>query len=52
MYGYKGFQKTEGTICNVSIESTDICNIASNLANSNRLIVVKLKKEPKFKGYE
>ena len=43
MHGKGEFAKVKGSICNIPIEATDICNILPRSADSNGLIVVKLK---------
>ena len=45
MHGKGEFSKIKGPVCNVSIESTDIWNILPKPADSNRLIVAKLKRD-------
>ena len=43
--------KIKGSICNIPIESANICNILPRPPDSNGLIVVKLKRELKDRGY-
>ena len=43
--------KIKGSICNIPVESANICNILPRPADSNGLIVVKLKRELKHRGY-
>ena len=50
-YGKREFSKNKGTIFNVPIESTDICNVLPRPADSNGLIVAKLKRDLKYRGY-
>ena len=43
--------KTNGSICNVPIETANVCNILPRLAVSNELILVKLKRDLKYRGH-
>ena len=43
MHGKVEFAKIKGSICNISIVATNICNIFPIPVGSNGLIVVKLK---------
>ena len=45
------FAKIKGSICKFSIEAANICNILPRPADSNRLIVVKLKRDLKILRY-
>ena len=45
------FSKGKGSICNVSIETANVCNILPRLAVSNGLILVKLKRDLKYRGH-
>ena len=45
------FSKTNGSICNVPIETANVCNILPRLAVSNELILVKLKRDLKYRGH-
>ena len=47
----RGISKIKGTIYNVTLVSVDICNVLPRPAGSNGLIVVKLKRNPKYRGY-
>ena len=47
MHGKREFGKIKGSICNIPIETADICDILPRHADSNGLIVVKLKRELK-----
>ena len=47
MHGKREFAKIKGSICNIPIETADICDILPRHADSNGLIVVKLKRELK-----
>ena len=51
MHGKSEFAKIKGSICNIPIEAAKICNIFPRLADSNGLILVKLKRDPKYRGY-
>ena len=43
MHGIGEFAKIKGSICNISIEAANVCNVLPRPAYSNGLIVVKLK---------
>ena len=43
MHGKGEFGKIKGSICNILIETANICNILPRPENSNGLIVAKLK---------
>ena len=45
------FSKIKGSICNIPIEAANICNILPRPAVSNGLIVVKLKRDLKYRGH-
>ena len=45
------FAKIKGIICNIPIETANTCNILPRPADSNGLIVVKLKWDLKYRGY-
>ena len=45
------FSKIKGSICNIPIEASSICNILPRPAVSNELIVVKLKRDLKYRGH-
>ena len=51
MHGKGEFAKTKGSICNIPIETSNICNILPRPADSSGLIAVKLKRDLKYKGY-
>ena len=51
MYGKGNFSKIKGAICNALIESVDICNVISRSADSNGLIIGKLKRDLKYRFY-
>ena len=51
MRGKGEFAKIKGSICNIPIETANICNILSRPVDSNRLILVKLKRDLKYGGY-
>ena len=51
MHGKFEFSKIKGSICNVLIETANVCNILSRPAVSNGLILVKLKSDLKYRGY-
>ena len=44
------FAKIKGIICNIPIETANTCNILPRPADSNGLIVVKLKQDLKVQG--
>ena len=45
------FLKIKGSICNVPIEAANICNLLTRSAVSNKLIVGKLKRDPKCRDH-
>ena len=49
MHGKGEFAKIKGSICNIPIETANICNILPRPADSNGLIVVKLKQDLKYR---
>ena len=51
MHGKGEFSRIKGSICNVPIEATNVCNILPRSAVSNGLIVVKLKRVLKYRGH-
>ena len=51
MHGKGKFAKIKGSICNIPIETANMCNILPRPADSNGLIVVKLKQDLRYRGY-
>ena len=51
MHGKGEFAKINGSICNIPIEAANICKLLLKSADSNRLIVVKLKRDFIHRGY-
>ena len=51
MHGKGEFSKIKGSICNVPIETADVCNILPRPAVANELILVKLKRDLKYRGH-
>ena len=51
MHGKCEFFKIKGNICNIPIEAGNICNISPGPAVFYGLIVVKLKKDPKYRDH-
>ena len=51
MHGKGEFSKIKGTVCNVPVESGNVCKILPRAADSNGLIVVKLKRDLKYRGH-
>ena len=51
MHGKEGFAKFKCSIYNIPIEATNICNILRRPACSNGLVVVRLKRDLKYRGY-
>ena len=51
MRGKGEFAKIKDSICNIPIETANICNILSRPVDSSRLILVKLKRDLKYSGY-
>ena len=50
-HGKGEFCKTKGSIYKVPMEASNLCNILTRSAASNGLIVVKLKRDLKYRGY-
>ena len=50
MHGKGEFPKIKGSICNIPVEAANICNILPRSVVSNGLIVVKLKRDLKYRG--
>ena len=51
MHGKEEFTKIKGSNCNIPIEAANICIILPRLVDSNGLLVVKLKRDLKYRGY-
>ena len=51
MHGKKEFAKIKRTICNVPIETANIYNVLPRPADSNGLILIKLKQNLKYRFY-
>ena len=51
MHGKGEFEKNKGSICSIPTEAANICNAFPRAVDSNKLIVVKLKQNRKYKGY-
>ena len=51
MHGKGEFSKIKGSICNIPIEVANVCNILPRPSVSNGLIVVKLKRDLKYRGH-
>ena len=45
------FQELEGIICNIPIDLADITNVLPHGADSNGLVVVKLKRKLNYLGH-
>ena len=45
------FPKLKGSICNIPIESDDITNVLPLGADSNGLLIVKLKRKLSYRGH-
>ena len=45
------FPKLRGSICNIPIESDNITNVLSRGADSNGLLIVKLKPKSSYRGH-
>ena len=43
--------RLKGSICNILIEAANICNIFPVLTDSNKFVVVRLKRDLKYRGY-
>ena len=46
------FVKIKGSICNTHIEPANICNILPRPADSNKLILLKLKQDLRLSGHK
>ena len=51
MHGKGEFAKIKGSICNVPIETSNICKMLPRPADSNKLILVKLKRDLKYRSH-
>ena len=45
------FSKIKGTIYNVTTASAEVCTVLPRPADSNGLIVIKLKQDLRYRGY-
>ena len=43
MHGKGEFSKVKGNICNIPIETGNVCNELPRPVNNNKLVIVKLK---------
>ena len=51
MHGKGESAKIKSSICNILIEAANICNILPRLPDSTGLILVKQKRDLKYRGY-
>ena len=51
MHGKGEFSKIRGSICNIPIEADSLCNILPRPADSTGVIIVKLKRDLRYRGY-
>ena len=51
MHGKGEFYKNKGSICNIPVEAANISNMLPRPAVSSELIVVKLKRDLKYRGH-
>ena len=51
MHGKGEFSKLKGSIWNIPVEAANISNVLPRPTVSNRLIVVRLKPDPKYRGH-
>ena len=51
MHGKGEFAKINRSVCNIPIEVPNICNIFPRTKDSSGLIVVKLRRDLKYRGY-
>ena len=51
MYGKEKLSKIKETICNVPIELVEISKVLLRPSDSNELIIGKLKRDLKYRGY-
>ena len=45
------FPKVKGAICNVPIDNVDVSNVLPRQADSNGLMIIKLKRKLDYKGH-
>ena len=45
------FAKIKGNICNIPVETDTVRNVLSRPVNNNGLVLVKLKRHVKYRGY-
>ena len=51
VHGKGEFSQIKGSICHIPKETANICNILPKPAVSDRLVVVKLKRDFKYRGH-
>ena len=51
MHGKREFSKIKGKVCNISVETDTPCNVLPGPVNSNGLVLVKLKRHLRCRGY-
>ena len=51
MHGKGEFSKIKESICNIPVEVANVCNFLPRTSVSNGLIVVKLKRDLKYRGH-
>ena len=51
MHGKGKLSKIKESVCNIPIETANICNILPRPAVSNGLVIVKLKRDLKYKNH-
>ena len=51
MHGKGEFSKIKGSICNIPVEAGGVCKVLPRAADSNGLIIVKLKRDLKYRGH-
>ena len=49
MHGRGEFAKIKGSICNIPIKTANMCNILLRPADSNVMILLKLKRDLKYR---
>ena len=47
----ENFPKISGSICNIPVDEFKVAKVLPQGADSNDVIIVKLKRKPNFKGY-
>ena len=51
MHGKGEFAKVKENICNIPVETDTVCNVLPRPVNNNGLVIVKLKRHLRYRGY-